>query len=382
MVDIYGLKPGLLINRQVNHNTTLGGVFSIITILATLVAIFFLGQDLIYRVNPKILVQPKKDFYLSPFLIGNENYQFSLLYQLKNSTIIYDKSILNLTFYQFEFRRSPSGVLTETFIPSPSHKCINKTDFPNDPDRWNFQHTNNAYCLESNKEIIIENSHDMANVTNPERHVRVRINRCKNGTEKNVTCRTKEEQDELLHESFLILKYKDSYIDPVNFLNPQVSFWTDLNMYMDPKLFKNNYIVLKKNVILTDSGFFLPSIESKVTYKFDKFVESTALSNDQDFMEIRLIIDTEVNYVYRSYIKLWDLAANAGGVFKLLQTLCAVISYPFNKINFYCFIEENLFKGLSKEEKKPQNVENNSLQHNVLYNLFRALFNLYQPKKY
>ena len=206
--------------------------------------------------------------------------------------------------------------------------------------------------MDSNKSFIIENSHDLGNVTNPERHLRVRVSRCQNDTEKNIVCRPKEEQDRVLHESFLILKYKDSYIDPVNFVNPEVTFWTDLNMYMDPKLFKNNYVVLKKNIILTDSGFLFQSIDTKVVYKFEKFVESTSLSDDQDFMEIRFIFDTEVTYIYRSYIKLWDLAASAGGIFKLFQTLCTIITYPFIKINFYSCIESRIIRVFKKEDGK------------------------------
>ncbi len=47
----------------------------------------------------------------------------------------------------------------------------------------------------------------------------------------------------------MILKYKDSYIVPVNFFAHITKFWTDLNMYMDPNLFKTNYISLKKTVV-------------------------------------------------------------------------------------------------------------------------------------
>ena len=136
-------------------------------------------------------------------------------------------------------------------------------------------------------------------------------------------------------------------------------------MYIDPKLLKTNYIYIKKTILLTDSGFLFQSTETKTIYKFQKFVESTSLSNDEDFMEARFVIDTEVDIVYRSYIKLWDLAANTGGIFKLLQTVCLVLSSPFTKILFYKHLEHSLMKNCRDDDSK----NHKSIQNLTITNL-------------
>jgi hypothetical protein len=341
---MYGFKPSLILDKKTFFKTKLGGVITVLTVIFTLIAIWFLGNDIFYRINPKILVQPQKDFYLPPFLIDKNHYQFSFLFKYNNKSVGWDNRIVNVTYIQYEFRKSKDGSLNETFIPSPSHKCDPKIDFPNDPDRWNFVHTKKAYCFSPNKTFYIENSHDVGNVTNPERHLRFEMTRCKNNSEPGVVCLPKEEQDRIMQGSYIIWKFKDSYIDPVNYSSPESKFWADLDIYMDPNLFKTNYITLKKTVLITDSGFFFQSLDTKTIYKFDKYLESSGFSDQELFMQARIVMDTTVDYVYRSYIKVWDLAALAGGIFKLVQTLSNIINMTFSDYFFYNFFETKLMK--------------------------------------
>ncbi len=154
------------------------------------------------------MIQPQKEFNLSPFLMDKDNYQFSFV--LQNEDIVYDKSLLNITFVQYEFRRFDDGSISELYLSGPSHQCLNKVDFPQDPDRWNKIHTKLAYCHETNRTYLIENSFDVANSTNPERHLRIKVYRCKNDTEPGVVCKPKEEMEKAFSRSLLTLKFKDS----------------------------------------------------------------------------------------------------------------------------------------------------------------------------
>jgi hypothetical protein len=150
---------------------------------------------------------------------------------------------------------------------------------------------------------------------------------------------------------------------------PEVKFWTDLDLYLDPSAIKRGFFTLKKNILVTDSGFFLEALDTKVIYKFHSYRESTSSANDEDLMELRILIDTEVNYVHRSYIKLWDLAANTGGIFKLLTTLFYVLSLNIIRVTYYQGIEKEL---VSIRDKKT-NIQKlrNVIQNNTSKQKFR-----------
>ena len=120
------------------------------------------------------------------------------------------------------------------------------------------------------------------------------------------------------------MKFKDSYIDPIDYQNPEKKFWTDNFMNMDPFLFKDSIVYLKKYYLVTDSGFLFEDINTQVVYQFERYFESTSLSTNEDLLKMRIYIETEVIHVFRSYLKIWNLTASVGGVFNFIHIICLI----------------------------------------------------------
>jgi hypothetical protein len=172
-----------------------------------------------------------------------------------------------------------------------------------DSDRWNFVHTKNAYCQDTNKSFYIENSHDVGTPSSPSRFMRLFVRRCMNNSEPGVICKSPAQQDAIIKGTYLSIKFKDSYIDPLNYVNPEIKFWPGQHMYLDTLLNKNIVFTLSKTYLITDSGFFLQSESSQVIYQFESYTESNTMSNNKDFMQVDFKINTTVYYMYRRYLK-------------------------------------------------------------------------------
>jgi hypothetical protein len=356
--DIYAHGPRLLIDTNERLKTTYGGILSCLTFIVTITAIWFLGNDIIYRLNPQILIQPAKEFNITPWYLGvGKDYYYSLLLTYENETTGYLPNVLNMTYQQGEFKRYPNATFEINHYPMKSSRCNGTIHFPNDKDRWKRAHTHSAECLDPNETIVIRNSHDVATDIEPEYYARMMVSRCRNGTKSGQVCLSKEEQDKVIKGSSIKMKYKNSFIDPINYTHPEMVFWEDNFMYIDPNGFKKIFIYYKKNYLITDDGFLFQNLNTKIIYEYDSIRETSLSVDGDDLIEIRIYIDTEVNFVFRNYMKLWDLAASTGGIYKLVTTICTILTELFNRHNLYFYMISNFYEVTS-------HTLNNSIKEN------------------
>jgi len=79
-IDLYGYKLGFTLNSQSNLNSTLGGLFTIITVIIYISLFNFLAKDLYLKINPKVTLEkvylPNTVGY--NFTVTNDSFLFAI----------------------------------------------------------------------------------------------------------------------------------------------------------------------------------------------------------------------------------------------------------------------------------------------------------------
>jgi len=78
-IDIYGSKMGLNLNGQPNFNSSLGGIFSIITMIIYILLFCDSSKDFFLKINPKVTSEKiyLTETVLNNFTITNETFIFA-----------------------------------------------------------------------------------------------------------------------------------------------------------------------------------------------------------------------------------------------------------------------------------------------------------------
>jgi len=88
-IDIYGSKPGFTLNNQNSYNTTLGGVFTFLTLFIYIFLFMFLSKDFFLKKNPT--VSHEKVFYrhsdLNNFSLNNDTFLIGFIYSVKDPKV-------------------------------------------------------------------------------------------------------------------------------------------------------------------------------------------------------------------------------------------------------------------------------------------------------
>ena len=107
-VDYMGKDFKFLINGDDSFKTILGGLISLLTILANIVCFWYFGQDLYYRESPAYLVKKENLDHYSSQLLNNSNFFFAVAIQDVNNIPIDDRSYFSHEFTLYQFERNIS----------------------------------------------------------------------------------------------------------------------------------------------------------------------------------------------------------------------------------------------------------------------------------
>jgi hypothetical protein len=138
LIDTYGTRFTFRTQNRDNYKTSLGGIFTFITISIIVVFSFFFGQDFYYGTNPLIYtdtIVPEK--YDPSIKVTPEN--FVIAWRIEDFRKIFAdvSGIIYPITYHFQLRRDENGSLNEiSNEPMPQVRC-------NEKNAKVFEFTNN-----------------------------------------------------------------------------------------------------------------------------------------------------------------------------------------------------------------------------------------------
>jgi len=338
-IDIYGNKPELKIKKGDNFKTVFGSILTIQTILTSLFALSYFCLLLFDVTNPKLVFSLRN--INNPPLIQFDQSNYGFAFGLENVTSyeqFIDESIYRVEAYHMTGTRSSNGTFSWEVEKLGLEKCnINK--YPKE-----FEHIfadlpfQNLYCLK-NTTFVLSGTF----LNEQYKYIIIKIFECKNSTEPNSTvCQPKSYIDEMLAGTFFSFSHTDITLDPTNYTHPKQVYAGDSYTTVSNKFFKEMHHYLKIVNFATDKGWLVSDVQKDTYFQLDYIKEMTDFRKADNFLSYTVKLSTKWETYHRSYIKIQDVAADCGGLIKLVTVFCLIISYFYNKTKFYEFIGEEM----------------------------------------
>ena len=348
-VDIYGTKPQFNLGKIENFKTSFGSFLTIVSISITVLAVSYFSLQLLDDSNPK-LVSSIRNIFNPPLVYLNET-NYGIAFGLQNP-FTYDQFV-DETIYRAEaFHMTGSRVSkgnTSYFdwkVKQLEVERCSLNKFPNAySDLYKDVPLTNYYCFKNNSFSLF------GTFLNPEyQYIMIKLFECKNSTERNITnCQAKSYIDEILAGAFFGFSHTDLTIDPTNYLHPNQLYAGDSYTTVSNKFFKEMHHYLNIINFDTDKGWLMSDIKKQTFLKLDYIKEMTDFRKADNFLSYAIKLSTKVETYARSYSKVQNIAAEAGGFLKITSVVCLLISFYYNKSKFYEYIGQELMSEQAKE---------------------------------
>jgi hypothetical protein len=296
MFDIYSNFFQLRINNQKKFQTTIGGFFSLITIIILVICILSFGDDFFSKTNPKVVIEEGLFMNDTPILNGTEYMNRTFILGVDSMYIEYNKMLITnqrtgmiLAKECSSVQISDVGLTRNQYI---SYFCINLNEFQIPYINIVFQQCS-TFSEDAYNYIL---SSGMS---------------C-NRNDANVT-----------------IKNVNMYL-----VVPEIGFKPDLEY---PFLLKMSYYPLSFNTLFTttakininmnylddDNGWMMKNINSTVDIDMsNQYFHYIASEGDNKFPDVSFLIGLGSRYkrYSRSYVKFQEFLAVIGGFMKLILT--------------------------------------------------------------
>lgn len=317
-LDFIGLSLDLKIDNRNVYKSLLGGVFSIFIVVISIAASISFGWSIIYKTN--FTVSLSRDRELNALLNLANGFPFMLTLVKRGSVPIPElERYVNFTFISNNIQlKNNTTVKTLTYLKSKSCEAIAfnglSKDFLEVASPKNLSYYS---CLSKNQTMDIYGTIGSTNF----KYLAVLINKCVNGTE--IICKSNEDINNLLKNIFISIYFKDTYFANNNYTNPEQFFANMFTIPITNTVYKRQYIYFKNIDFVSDYGLLFEDKHKVSTYQLDSMYADLYFTNDAAFSdstvaEMTVSIKNIKDVYSRSYYKLQNLAADLGGVLKVI----------------------------------------------------------------
>jgi len=362
-IDIYGTQLGFTIQTQSRFKSTLGGVFTIFTVIIYVILFIFLAKDYYLRINPKVTFEKvyNVDSSLINYTITNDTFLFAI----QSPVNFRDPKLYKLSLYYLTMENNLHYSTKLDFI------SCNKTSYSKIFKRINQE----LYCIDFNK-ILNMNITDTYNLAKIQNFLLLGIDY---DYEYINTLNETYKQSVLDSEESFIYYLPDFSFSPNNYKNP---FAIQLNIQgfsLNQNQYYSNSIKYAETVFEQDEHFLFEKkseIRSKIHLQHQ---EEMYLIRDKKPSSLGTFIfnlDGLYNNKYtRVYKKCPEILAEISGIMDPLMIFFTIFLEYFSKYNFDNFIINN-FLCYFKNENVKDNKLNGKYQN---YKDFKNLFNKISP---
>ena len=329
-LDIYGTHPRFTINGKKKFNTYFGSFMTLISF--TIITLFFslYALDVINHSNPKIITTIHND--AQPLLrkVTDKDFVISLSLEHSNYTNFIDERVYTVTAGVYKAHKKNGEYITER-TPIEVIKC-NQYNFEIVPEYFQSLDLENLYCLK-NGTFIIEGEYQSESF----QFIFFTFSKCDNSTSNN-TCYSEDIINSVLSGGYIGIFMSDKVVIPNNFSIPYQAYGKNIFSSFSIKQFTDYWIYFKPIEVYTDSGLIFKSERKNSFVAFDRGDLVTDYRETNSFAAINLRESTKREIYERSYTKIQEAAANAGGIVKIVTLLSNAIVYFFRQILYRNFM--------------------------------------------
>ena len=322
-IDFFGKFYYFTFNKESRYTSACGGLISMSVALGFLIALWFLGKEIVFKESPIVVFNYQLD---AERYNRNMNVPFAFVIENINGLVLdnYERyfsfSALYINFSKSDYSKDFT-ILRHNI---PMRKC-KPTDFSDDPIIQANYRDNNlqfAYCLWNYNQTIGGSWGQLWNY-----YINVTLEPCYNGSVNNVTCASTEEINYyIVHREIQVsMYYEDMVLTTTNNKKPLTRYLKNDHQRIQLNTAKTNEYFLQDVIVTTDNGWIFPSrsVESTqiLTSRFFDFY-----NNNLQFVDNRVIAAISFNIfaswnkyeIYRYYLKMQDVFAQLGGILKVV----------------------------------------------------------------
>lgn len=329
-VDFFGRKTELMMHKQSQYKTKIGGCFSIIMITMCVLLFINMGSDMIYHNNPTSLFSEVFIPFPEETYFSQEKYFFMFGIEASNYTHFIDESIYKATAINGHLNKDG----TNSFIDVTIERC-SESHLPSNSDIYPYfmnasgSPLNNLYCIQKGS----DNNYMIKGAFDAEQYVflDIKIEICKNSTDPlSPVCKPQEEIYQKMNGYFAFYTM-DYLINPQNFYSPGVAVGKDYFSPISVGVTRNTNRYIATSRVDSDDGFLF---EDKNTYTYPTYQEDKETflvdsTNSGKIVEFRLRKYHNELVYDRKYKKLQTVLADIGGFIQIIYIIFFVLSYPF-----------------------------------------------------
>ena len=339
-IDFIGREPKLKINGQPRNQSIIGGILCILIYCIFILCALYFGQELVYRVLPKIIETTQKVEENDQILLGKNQFMFfySIFDEEQNFSPpnLFINSELNIVYVDNNLNQNEKTINKRPLKLKP----CDYNDFAERTDDSSYKALNLSQwmCVETGNDKYSIKSNDNYNHFS---YLELKITECKNSE-----CLPKDIIQKKLEKAILFLKYYDFQYNQREF----DKYYRD--MIFGHKIAFDSYI--KKSLVF---NLQITSFKTDIGYMFEDFKEKSfhnvqSISNlfrykqNPEMMHeidiyFQMGISKSVNY--RKYYKFQNWVAELGGIVRALTLVATVLNYFNDKSSYYQLMINKLF---------------------------------------
>ena len=388
-IDIFGSKAHFTINGRKTYQTVFGAFMTIISYIIIFIFFFIFSKEIIYHRKPNIITSDLIDSSPIHFMISNEFvWAFSL--QFSNFSCFIDETVYNVDAYIAISNVFEDGSVIESRKYLNLVKCSNYS-FTSIPEYFYGLNINNLYCVNLTgitlRGVFMEDKWTTINF---------QFKKCVNSTNNNNSCKSPDEITEILNGGYMGIFTTDYQINPNNYEQPAQIYGKNIFTTFSVKHYSDFWVYFQIKQINTDTGILFDSIISESVLSYEYTYENKDYRESDIFLTVYLRESTNRKVLDRSYSKFQDVAANIGGIIKIIFIIGEIITFYIRRTLYKNYIlqffnlDESKFEEFSREEKneiiKLQtndvfSSDNNNKQNQSMYNKSKSNLQLLNLNK-
>lgn len=381
-LDIISPKLTLYFKNNESHSSSLGGVITIIAYTLILSSTIYFSLDIFLHNNPTAFYYNKfvEDVGVFP-LNSSSMFHFFQMSLVNNEVDIVDFNAISIIGVQELINTyTENNDLTNydhwVYGNCDPNKDLNDLDYLNTFSNFEksgcirkfYNHTTQTYYETSEKGFIyptIEKGCSHPNRT----FYGIIIERCRNSSLRATPCKSDQEIDQYISTHVgLEMEIIDQYIDVTNYKTPYTKYFYKITSGLFKGYFATNHLNLNPSTITTHNGLLFDNKEEKVAYVFEQNEKNTqeALGTGI-YCAFYFWMQNRMQIYERSYKRLQDVAASAGGIASLLTVLASFLNFFYNKYIIYLdFLELTKECSININPKSPNNFEKTNISQNCV----------------
>ena len=251
----------ILIENERYFKTKLGGMFTIILMLLSLLCIIGFGKDFVMRSSPTVYFSEIKEENKS---IKRKGFKAAIGLNISGGFTFQDLDRL-VEIYIVDTDTNPANDPVTTFRYLKSPKCMNMESLNStyfELKNSFIAEESNYFCFPDELQSNLENTFG-----NPKFKIwKFEIHYCKNTTENNNHCLSREKIQEKMKEIYIQLIWSNYYIDSSDYQEPVKFSYENMLMIMRGSTLasRQDLLYYKKFEYFSDNGILL---EDKIKYE-------------------------------------------------------------------------------------------------------------------